>query len=79
MFAAVPFTKQPQATDPKLKTNGSFLMASGQKEANPQVNINNFNISSSNSKQQKQPNADLMGIGAVGGKGYSGSAAKNRL
>jgi len=50
----------------KLKPQGSLILAS-QKETTPsQVSIQNFAFNSSTAK--KNPNADLAGIGAVGGK-----------
>lgn len=45
---------------------------------NAQVSVHNFAFTNSS---KKQPNADLAGIGAVGGKAYSQpvSVQKNRL
>ena len=59
-------------------------MASSQKESNAQVSVQNFAFSNSNSTAKKQPNADLAGIGTVGGTvgGNNGSSKKptvNRL
>lgn len=56
-------------------------MASSQKESNAQVSVQNFAFSNSNSTAKKQPNADLAGIGTVGGKGSNagGSASKPNM
>ena len=64
-----PVTKPINTELSKLKPQGSFLMASSQKEANAQVTVQNFAFSNSNSTAKKKPNADLADIGAVGGKG----------
>ena len=64
-----PVTKPINTELSKLKPQGSFLMASSQKEGNAQVTVQNFAFSNSNSTAKKKPNADLADIGAVGGKG----------
>ena len=72
----LPVTKPIPTELSKLKPQGSFLMTSSQKESNAQVSVQNFAFSNSNSTAKKQPNADLAGIGTVGGKGgNAGSSA----
>ena len=52
------------------------MQSSFKETGNPQVSVQNFAF---HSNQKKTPNADLAGIGAVGGKGLGSSATKTRL